>query len=284
MDNEPAPGTALPIDGFVTAWKPVIIRLKADLAALLDGKATARDDYGMNYVDGIDFGTIRKTTAKSVGFPMPYIYQCGRSATRRSKRSATPPGVGLETVEARGRKLVPLWTVEGGNIPITDLRLLAWTLDQYSRQVGTGRRDILCGPVIATAAAARAIARLYDGPSLRTMLGDDGTKDGNKINLRSDRDMRITAHLVRSCNLVDLRFTTWEEDVTFSGTTLLLSGRAKERPDTMIHACLGRRIGEIVGSSLFDKDPRTITSVTRLPTGQVQFGISQPREGIVLDI
>ena len=284
MNSDIAPGAVIPVDGFVASWKPRIVSLKTDLATLLDGKATARDDYGMNYTDGIDFGTIRQMAAESVGFPMPYIYQCGRAATRRSKRSASPPGVGIETVEARGRKLVPLWTVEGGNIPLTDLRLLAWTLDQYSRQVGTGRRDILTGPVIATPAVAAAIARIYDGPCLRTMLGDDGTKDGNKVDLRSDRNIRMTAHLVRSCNLVDLRFITWEEDVTFSGTTLLLSDRAKDRPEAAIQACLGRRIGDVIGSSLFDNDPRTVTSVSRLPTGQVQFGISQPREGIVLDI
>lgn len=284
MDADPAHGQTVGIDGFVEAWKPRIVRLKADLASLLDGKVAARDDYGLDYADGIDFGTIRQAAADSIGFRIPYIYQCGRSATRRSKRSATPAGVGIETVETQGRKVIPLWTVEGGNIPLTDIRLLAWTFDQYSRQIGTGRRDNLCGPIIATAAAASAIERLYDGPCLRTMLGDDGTKDGRKVNLRSDRDTRITAHLVRSCNLVDLRFTTWDEDVIFHGTTMILAGRAKARPETAIRACLGRRIGDVIGSSLFADDQRTVTSVTYLASGLIQFGISQPREGIVLDI
>jgi len=284
MATDPIAGQTVTIDGFVEAWKPGIIRLKADLASLLDGKVTARDDYGLDYDDGIDFGTIRQAAADSIGFRVPYIYQCGRSATRRSTRTATPAGVGIETVEARGRKVVPLWTVEGGDIPLSYLRILAWTFDQYSRQNGTGRRDTLCGPVIATAAAASAIKRLYDGPCLRTMLGDDGTKDGNRVDLRSDRDIRITAHLVRSCNLVDLRFNTWEEDVIFHGTTMILAGRAKARPEAAIRACLGRRIGDVIGSSLFADDQRTVTSVTHLASGLIQFGISQPREGIVIDI
>ena len=282
--SDPSPGVAVPANDFVRIWMPKIVELKDALAHQLDGKATARSDYGMDYVEGIDFGTIRKLAAETLGFPFPYIYQCGNSAPRSSKRTPTPAGVGIETVDARGRKVVPLWTVEGGNIPLTDERLLAWTFDQCSRQVGTGRRDTLCGPVIATPAAAQAIDLIYTGPCLRTMLGDDGTKDGNKVDLDNCSKMRITAHLIRSCNLVDLRFTTWEEDVTFNGTTLTLSGRAKNQPAALLHGCIGKRLSEVIGSTLLRDDPRTITSIRRLGGGQIQFGVSQPREGIVLDI
>tara|TARA_B100000378_G_scaffold222884_1_gene186444 strand:- start:7127 stop:8008 length:882 start_codon:yes stop_codon:yes gene_type:complete len=281
---DPMPGEVVRKDAFVKTWLPRITALKQSLSDLLDGRVRARDDYGLEYDGDLDFGVIRRKAAEVAGFPMPYIYQCGRAATRRSKRSATPAGVGIETVDARGRKVVPLWTVEGGNIPLTDLRLLAWTFDQYSRQVGTGRRDALCGPVIATAAAAEAIRTAYKGPCLRTMLSDDGTKDANKVEIRPLASMRVYGHLVRSCNLIDLRFSTWEEDMVFSGTTLTLSGGRKHQPEAAIQASIGRRIGEVIGSSLLEDDTRTITSVRRKPNGVIEFGVSQPREGIVLDI
>lgn len=283
---DPMPGETAMKDAFIDAWMPRITTLKQDLANLLDGKVKAREDgsYGLEYENGIDFGTIRDTASNALGFRTPYIYQCGQAATRRRVRSATPPGVGIETVDARGRKVVPLWTVEGGNVPLTDKRLLAWTLDQYVRQIGTGRRDLVCGPVLATDAAARAIETSYDGPCLRTMLSDDGTVDANKVPINAVSEMRIYGHLVRSCNFVDLRFSTWGDDIVFAGTTLTLSGNRKHQPETALQASIGRRIGDVIGLSLLEGDTRTITSVRRKPNGVIEFGVSQPKEGIVLDI
>lgn len=281
---DPMPGEVVRKDAFVETWLPRITALKQSLSDLLDGKVRARECHGLEYDDGIDFGTIRDIAAEAIGFRIPYIYQSGAAPVRRRSTIGSPPGVGIETVEARGRKVIPLWTVEGGNVPLTDRRLLAWTFDQYARQIGSGRRDQLCGPVIATGAAARAIATAYDGPCLRTMLSDDGTKDANKVEIRPLASMRVYGHLVRSCNLIDLRFSTWEEDMVFSGTTLTLSGGRKNQPEAAIQASIGRRIGEVIGSSLLEDDTRTITSVRRKPNGVIEFGVSQPREGIVLDI